>query len=78
MAESAGMRQVTRRELLDIREQLTSLLNKVERSTDLERLLEQLLKNAEEITQARKQLGLDGTGAVAGAKTTADTATEKP
>jgi type VI secretion system protein ImpB len=47
------------KKLLDTRQQLKSLLDKADRSDQLEGLLEQILKNSEEIKKASAQLGVE-------------------
>jgi type VI secretion system protein ImpB len=54
------------KKLLETREQLKGLLDKVDRSDDLEALLEKMLKNGEEIKKASSELG-DGQAEKGGA-----------
>ena len=48
------------RKLQETREKLRDLLSKVDRSEDLEQILEGALKNTAEMDKLRKELGLDG------------------
>ncbi len=48
------------RKLLDTRNRLRDLLTKVDRSEDLEVLLERILQNEEELKQLASDLGTDG------------------
>jgi type VI secretion system protein ImpB len=46
------------RKLLDVRNQLRDLLSKADRSEDLEKLLEQILGDQEQLDALRQQLGV--------------------
>jgi type VI secretion system protein ImpB len=48
--------------LLETREKLKDLLTKVDRSEDLEELLEQVLKNSDQLKELSSQLGSEGDG----------------
>ena len=48
--------------LLETREKLKDLLTKVDRSEDLEELLEQVLQNSDQLEELKSQLGNDGDG----------------
>jgi len=48
------------KKLLETREQLKALLDRADRSDKLEGLLEQLLKDADEVKKASAELGADG------------------
>jgi len=48
------------RKLLETRDKLRDLLTKADRSGQLEKLLEDVLKDAEKLTKVRGELGLDG------------------
>ncbi|HSG70665.1 MAG TPA: type VI secretion system contractile sheath small subunit [Planctomycetaceae bacterium] len=48
--------------LLETREKLKDLLTKVDRSEDLEELLEQVLKNSDQLKELSSQLGSEGGG----------------
>jgi type VI secretion system protein ImpB len=48
--------------LLETREKLKDLLTKVDRSEDLEELLEKVLKNSDQLKELSSQLGSDGGG----------------
>jgi type VI secretion system protein ImpB len=51
------------KKLLEAREQLKTLQAKVDRSPELERLLDEILKNTDEVKKAAGQLGLGADGA---------------
>jgi len=46
------------KKLLDTRNQLRDLMTKVDRSTDLENLLERVMQNKEELTKLSGELGI--------------------
>jgi type VI secretion system protein ImpB len=50
------------RKLMETRNKLRDLMTKVDRSEDLESLLEQVLQNQEDITRMAGDLGLEGDG----------------
>jgi type VI secretion system protein ImpB len=50
------------RKLLETRDRLRDLLTKVDRSTDLENVLEQVLQNTEELKKLSKDLGVSASG----------------
>lgn len=50
------------RKLMETRNRLRDLMTKVDRSQDLENLLEQVLQNQEDITRMAGDLGLEGGG----------------
>ena len=50
------------RKLLETRNKLRDLMTKVDRSEDLESLLEQVLQNNEELTRMAGELGIEATG----------------
>ncbi len=50
------------RKLMETRNRLRDLMTKVDRSEDLENLLEQVLQNQEDISRMAGDLGLDGAG----------------
>ena len=59
------------RKLLETRDKLRDLLTKIDRSDDLENLLEQVLKNSEEIKRMSSDMGKQGT------ETASETSSEK-
>jgi type VI secretion system protein ImpB len=50
------------KKLLDTRNQLRDLMTKVDRSTDLENLLERVLQNKEDLNKLSGELGIDNPG----------------
>lgn len=50
------------RKLLETRDRLRDLLTKVDRSTDLENVLEQVLQNTEELKKLSEDLGVSASG----------------
>lgn len=54
------------RKLLETRSKLTDLLSKVDRSEDLEALLERVLQDNEQMKKLASQLGVNGGGAAGG------------
>lgn len=50
------------RKLMETRNKLRDLMTKIDRSEDLENLLEQVLQNQEDITRMAGDLGLEGEG----------------
>lgn len=54
------------RKLLETRDRLRDLLTKVDRSEDLEHLLEQVLQNTDELKKLSSELGVDTTGGKGG------------
>lgn len=50
------------RKLLETRDKLRDLLTKVDRSTDLENVLEQVLQNTEELKKLSEDLGVSASG----------------
>lgn len=50
------------RKLLETRDRLRDLLTKVDRSEDLEHILEQVLQNTDELKKLSSELGVDPTG----------------
>jgi len=49
------------RKLLAVRNKLRDLMSKVDRSEELESILEEVLQNTEKLDELSKQLGIDGT-----------------
>lgn len=49
------------RKLLAVRNKLRDLMSKVDRSEELESILEEVLQNTEKLDELSKQLGVDGT-----------------
>jgi len=54
------------RKLLETRDRLRDLLTKVDRSEDLEHLLEQVLQNTDELKKLSSELGVDASGGKGG------------
>jgi type VI secretion system protein ImpB len=56
------------RKILETRDKLRDLLTKVDRSDDLETLLERILQNDAEIKKLSAELGVEGSGGTSGGK----------
>lgn len=66
------------KKLLETRAKLNDLMSKVDRSEDLEGILEKVLQNSDDLAKLQSELGLDagGTGDASGSSDAGDTAPE--